>query len=787
MATSSEHSPLASSDHTLDSKNKFGPGLSWLTAVTFVLATTAIFTIAVEWQHYRTVFAHLSVDLERSDRLILLWMLWWKTLILLVPILIVYGLCCWWRLRRIGWSLLMIGWVAIIAWLAIDLRVQQAVGAHAFDFLPNLYDAVMMPMEANHTEWGGDSSGIYWGAVLIVSIVVITGLAAWRIARSVSLRWLGRCYGIRGTRGWAWTATFTCVPLLAFLPAQASFGDRMLLRQAKTVLPVDLGFVDSKYAHVANWLGIDSSDTARERGVRIISLLPNPAGFDAGKEQVHLHNFSDKAVDLDRWTLKDKAGNRLELSGSLPALSTRIIALQEEELPLNNKGDVIVLYDTSGAEVHRVAYGSKEAKYGALLSFREPGDYDAFETQLNTKAQITFGSMFDELRNPPEIDRNVKLPEGRHPNVIYIVLESFRASAVSPEVMSQLYEWGGHGLRCQQHYAGSNSSHYGLFTLLYSRSPLTYHASLDKQLAPQTPFTLRASGYENYFITSGDCRGFRRMDEFLNEDYFDEVIIENGKNWRDWTDRDRRSLKRVKELATGRGDKPRFIMAFLMSTHFPYAFPPEFNEFQPSGDGVSRGNWRKADPQVLHNRYRNSARYLESRIMDVIQSLDPEHNIIVVTGDHGESMFEDGALAHATRGSEVQTRVPFLMVGPGVPAGDVALPTMHTDALPTLLHALAGNSVEVKRAHGRDLLSGAPLEDQVLICPYRWKDPFDLVLKRGSQRLQFKYRLDRSEINVFGFCDESANLDLNSNADVSPRAADEWADAFRRELQRVVR
>ncbi len=760
--------------------------LWWLAAVIFVLTTTVVFAGAVEWRHYGKLFWQLGAAMTTWDKVVLLWMLWWKTLILFVPVLTVCGFCFWRRLLRTGWSMLMVGWVAIIAWQAIDLRVQHAVGTHAFDFLPNLYDAAMMPVEANHTEWGGDSSGIYWGALLIVSAVIASGLIAWPVARLVSQHWLVRSYGFRNANGWVTTAAILGLPVVSFLPAQSTVSNPMLLRQAKALLPVDVSVVESKYAWLANSLGLGSSGAEWKRGVRIVSLLPNPVGLDYGKEQVHLHNFSYEEVSLEGWKLEDKTGNCLALTGALPAQATRIITLREKELPLNNDGEIVTLRDATGKEVHKVEYGQKQAKYGAMLSFREPGDFDAFEYQINNAAKIAFSGYFDRLQDPPEIDTEVKLEDRDPPNVIYIVLESFRASAVSPEVMGELYAWGGNGIRCEQHYAGSNSSHYGLFTLLYSRSPLTYNASLDKKLPPQTAFTLRANGYENYFITSGDCRGFRRMDEYLCEDYFDEVIIENGKNWRDWPDRDRRSLLRVKELASS-GNKPRFVMAFLMSTHFPYPFPPEFNDLQPSGDHVSRANWTKSDPQVLHNRYKNSARFLERQILDVIESLDPERNIIVITGDHGESMFEDGALAHASRGSEVQTRVPFLMVGPGIPPRTIDKPTTHTDALPTLLHALTGGPVEVHHAHGRNLLGETPLADQVLICPYRWNDPFDLILKRSDQRLQFKYRLDRPEIAVFGFCDESANLDLSNKADVSPRAASEWSQAFHRELQRIVR
>jgi hypothetical protein len=72
-----------------------------------------------------------------------------------------------------------------------------------------------------------------------------------------------------------------------------------------------------------------------------------------------------------------------------------------------------------------------------------------------------------------------------------------------------------------------------------------------------------------------------------------------------------------------------------------------------------------------------------------------------------------------------------------------------------------------------------------MLCPYRWKDPYDLILVRGADRMQFKIRLDRSSIEAYGFCDTSGNLDLNPARSGSSRDALLWTEAFRRELLRI--
>jgi membrane-anchored protein YejM (alkaline phosphatase superfamily) len=406
---------------------------------------------------------------------------------------------------------------------------------------------------------------------------------------------------------------------------------------------------------------------------------------------------------------------------------------------------------------------------------------------LRDEVQAAYRELYPKITAAKPVDENACFRRSRPPNVAFFILESLRHSVLAPDVMSGLDAWSRQGLRCERHYAGTNSSHLGLFALLHGRSPMVYDATLDAQVPPQTAHSLRNSGYETIFITAGDCRGFRRMSEFLNERYFDRVITDRGEVWQDRPERDQRVLAQVRRLAIEPSDKPRFIVVFLMSTHFPYTFPHEFNIHRPSGDHVTYQNWKGMDREVLQNRYRNAARFLEKELLEVIYSLDADRNVILFTGDHGESMGEDGGLAHGSRASEVQTRVPWVMVGPGVPAVRIEQPTTHVDVLPTLLHALAERHVPVAHAHGRDLLSGQPLENTAIITPFRWKQPYDLMLIRGAQRMQFSYRLDSPEIDVYGFCDEAANLDLQAAQDVSPEAASEWSAALRRELERLTR
>jgi exonuclease III len=108
--------------------------------------------------------------------------------------------------------------------------------------------------------------------------------------------------------------------------------------------------------------------------VRIVGLLPNPAGTDRGHEQVVLQNMGNAAITLTgTWILKDRADNEYELTGTLPAASGAnngrlTITMTEFSMPLNQSGDTVRLL-RDGVEVHRVTYPRGDVIEGQMIHF----------------------------------------------------------------------------------------------------------------------------------------------------------------------------------------------------------------------------------------------------------------------------------------------------------------------------------------------------------------------------------------------------------------------------------
>ncbi len=102
--------------------------------------------------------------------------------------------------------------------------------------------------------------------------------------------------------------------------------------------------------------------------VRIVALLPDPSGPDAGREEVHLKNAAAQEVDLSGWRLVDRGENTFDLSGTIAAMGDRKIVLPAGELPLNNSGDKVTLLDAAGAVVQVVEYVKADVSPGQLIA-----------------------------------------------------------------------------------------------------------------------------------------------------------------------------------------------------------------------------------------------------------------------------------------------------------------------------------------------------------------------------------------------------------------------------------
>jgi arylsulfatase A-like enzyme len=273
------------------------------------------------------------------------------------------------------------------------------------------------------------------------------------------------------------------------------------------------------------------------------------------------------------------------------------------------------------------------------------------------------------------------------------------------------------------------------------------------------------------------------MEEFINDRTFDEIALSLDGSW---PERDRLVLRgELPRLLQTAIDRPKFIVSFVMSSHHEYRYPKEYERHLPVIE-----NYSLSDPNLsrhrdrLFNRYRNALTFLDDELAAFLNKLDPERNLIIVTGDHGESFWDDGRFLHASLGSDAQMRVPLVMVGPGIPRGRIKALTRHMDILPTILHALAGRHVPLEHTHGRDALVPGFQNDHLVLFPYRGPQAASgLVLIHHDRRVRVRLWFSRRTVQMEGYSDIHDHLDDT----IAPRPGEleQWQQILLEELHRI--
>jgi hypothetical protein len=367
----------------------------------------------------------------------------------------------------------------------------------------------------------------------------------------------------------------------------------------------------------------------------------------------------------------------------------------------------------------------------------------------------------------------------RPPNVIMIVTESFRQDAFRPELMPRLTRWAEAGVVADHHDAGTIYSQSAAFALLYGRSPAAYHQTLDRAVPPQFCATLRQSGYECAYFT-GHPKKWLRREEFLNEHTMDHFVHNDTGDWPEW---DRRALDGMVQLAN-HNDKPVFAIVLLMSSHFEYRYPPQYEIDKPVSNSVWGVTFMESlgpEAEIPHkNRYRNCMRFLDDAVGDAIARLDPAKNLIIFTGDHAESINDDGHYTHGYAFSEVVTRTPFAMVGPGVAPQRLDYTTMHADVLPSAMHALTGQHQDIQHVQGIDWFAGQRHDSLLESDSPLPTHTIQTQLRAAGRYLRLDLDLTRPSVTLLGF--EDAYGRLQPTPDLSQAEVDALAGAFEDQL-----
>jgi choline-sulfatase len=125
-------------------------------------------------------------------------------------------------------------------------------------------------------------------------------------------------------------------------------------------------------------------------------------------------------------------------------------------------------------------------------------------------------------------------------------------------------------------------------------------------------------------------------------------------------------------------ERPFFIWVHLYDPHSPYTPPePYRSRFPATMQGAYDGEVASTDAQI-------------GRLLEYLESSKRlDNTIIVVVGDHGESLGEHGEQQHGFFIYDASVHIPLIVAGPGVRARAVPEQVRIVDVMPTILE-LAG-------------------------------------------------------------------------------------------------
>ena len=313
--------------------------------------------------------------------------------------------------------------------------------------------------------------------------------------------------------------------------------------------------------------------------------------------------------------------------------------------------------------------------YGLFAGPRDPYPLDptrhpmALDVPGNGVDEDGFGGDFVYAPEPPE---PVPVFRGTRRHVVLVVLESTRADAVGKRwggrlVAPNLTALAASGSAAPEAYSNFALTARSLKTLFTGRIfPAPGASSLFRDF--------RAAGYrigvfssqaEN-FAGIAEVTGMRaNADILVDAESISAAAGESGFDMRLAVD----GRAVLAELDRRLGDdwsQPTFLYVNFQPPHFPYT-SPHTPDILP-GRGIRRNEISAANRERVIRNYWNSVAHADALLGALLGRLQRagvlDETIVVVVGDHGEAMFEQGYVGHGVALDRHQTQVPLVFSRP---------------------------------------------------------------------------------------------------------------------------
>jgi len=344
---------------------------------------------------------------------------------------------------------------------------------------------------------------------------------------------------------------------------------------------------------------------------------------------------------------------------------------------------------------------------------RSPSDFSIFNFQFSIPSVLLSALL---------VITGCTRTEQRKPHVLLITLDTFRADRVGAKT-PHLARLAAEGIRFDNAQSPVPLTLPAHATILSGLLPL--HHGLRNNGAgafPQDRETLATlfagSGYRTVAFVGafvldrrfGLDRGFETYDDEIARDPASDISLEAERRAGDVVDR------AVTWLRTA-DSRPSFTWVHLWDAHAPYAPPAPFEQ-----------------------SYDGEVAYVDAQLGRLLAAIDRTNTIVVVAGDHGESLGEHGELTHGLLLYQTTLHIPLLIAGPELKPRAVREPVSSVDLAPTLA-SLAG--LTMPKGDGRDLAEtlrdGDAIADSGLYAETQYPLTFGwselAALRRGNLKL----------------------------------------------------
>lgn len=147
-----------------------------------------------------------------------------------------------------------------------------------------------------------------------------------------------------------------------------------------------------------------------------------------------------------------------------------------------------------------------------------------------------------------------------------------------------------------------------------------------------------------------------------------------------------------------RARRPYFLTVNYMDAHYPYYVPHECHDLDTSLTRQEREAFHHfnaaAPPESalighVHREYRAALTCIDRSLAKLLATLDDQHTVIVIAGDHGEQFGEHGLIEHGNSVYRQVLHVPLVIKLPHTPPSRITSAVTLTDLYATIVEATA--------------------------------------------------------------------------------------------------